>query len=121
MFDQYHYAAVTDEVVSSPHGLSSTAHISIWQPKICTFTGWQDDYRHLSGKDGEDVGNEFSSALKIFSPRHVIEAPDSALRAVCLVPTAMSKIYLQVSVTCISWVEIVCSFFILLGRFGSPH
>ena len=97
MFDQqYHFTAVDDEaIVSSPNGLSSTAHISLWQPKSTSYIGGDDDPATETSSTNATTGDLFASAVKIFSPRHVIEAQDNGLKAVCLVPVCMNKIFLQ--------------------------
>lgn len=76
MFDQDYYSSLGEEVHSSV--TQATAHISLWNPK--------------RAQNNEDL---FASAIKLFCPRHVVEAQDSGIRAVCLVPTSTKKVFLQ--------------------------
>ena len=84
---EYHFSSAFDEaVVSSPTGFTSTAHFSLWKSS-----------EHVGGskEEEEDKDKTFVSALKLFSFKHIVESVDSSLKALCLVPTAMNKLYIQ--------------------------
>lgn len=80
--EQYHNATVKDEAfVRTPKGVSATAHFSLWEPP--------------SAEMKSPNGEIFSSSLRFFSFRNILENYDAYLKAVCLVPTYMNKIYIQ--------------------------
>ena len=88
---EYHFSSAFDEaVVSSPTGFTSTAHFSLWKPT--DHVGGSQDEEQLTE---EDKDKTFVSALKLFSFKHIVESVDSSLKALCLVPTAMNKLYIQ--------------------------
>ena len=94
--DEYHYLSLLDEaIVTSPTGFTSKAHFSLWKPKE---EGFKQNEEEKSGiVPNESDSDVFVSALKIFSFKHIVESADSALRALCLLPTSMNKIFIQVN------------------------
>lgn len=96
MFEQYHFSSSTDEaIVSSPDSYSSTAHFSVWHPKVGPIENENGSSSSSSHSLTPGEGESLASALKIFSLRHIVESYDSALKSVCLLPTLMSKIFIQ--------------------------
>ena len=88
---EYHFSSAFDEaVISSPTGFTSTAHFSLWKPNDPVT-----EDEETSSQNQEEEQERFVSALKLFSFKHIVESMDSSLKALCLVPTSMSKLYIQ--------------------------
>lgn len=83
--EQYHNTIVKDEAfVRTPKGVSATAHFSLWEPPA-----------NAAEMKSPVNGETFSSSLRFFSFKNILENYDSYMKAVCLVPTYMNKIYIQ--------------------------
>ncbi len=89
--EQYHSASLRDEsYVHTPKGFSATAHISLWEPEDAA-----EDYDTDSPFTGE-MPEVFRSSLRLYSFKNLLESHDAQVLAVCLVPTQLSRIYMQV-------------------------
>ena len=85
--DHYHKTSVKED------SYDATAHMSLWEPRLPT-----DNSSELGTLPGPR-GETFSSSLRFYSFKDILESYDAAIKGVCLVPTQMNKIYCQVTHT----------------------
>ena len=83
--DHYHKTSVKED------SYNATAHMSLWEPRLPT-----DNSSELGTLPGPR-GETFSSSLRFYSFKDILESYDAAIKGVCLVPTQMNKIYCQVN------------------------
>jgi len=84
--DHYHKTSVKED------SYNATAHMSLWEPRLPT-----DNSSELGTLPGPR-GETFSSSLRFYSFKDILESYDAAIKGVCLVPTQMNKIYCQCEV-----------------------
>lgn len=82
--------------VRAPEGFSATANISLYDPlPYSTVLDLDPANMGKSVPPLPGPGNEsFANSLRFYSFNNILESPNAALRALCLVPTSMSKIIL---------------------------
>ena len=91
--DQYHRTSVKEEsyVHTSHSGYSATAHMSLWEPRESSALT-HGNAGSLPGSSGE----VFSSSLRFYSFKNILESYEALIKGICLVPTDLTKIYFQV-------------------------
>ena len=90
--DQYHRTSVKEEsYVHTSQGYSATAHMSLWEPREPSYPT-HGNAGQLPGSRGE----VFSSSLRFYSFKNILESCEANIKAMCMVPLNMNKIYFQV-------------------------
>ena len=77
---------------------SPTAFMALWKrkyPDLSEKTELNDHLRNCESCRQKHTHETFSSSVKMYFPSQIIDSTDHGLKSVCLLPTTMSKIYLQ--------------------------
>ena len=88
--DHYHKTSVKED------SYNATAHMSLWEPRLPTDNSSDNAASAALGTLPGPRGETFSSSLRFYSFKDILESYDAAIKGVCLVPTQMNKIYCQV-------------------------
>ena len=93
--DHYHKTSVKED------SYNATAHMSLWEPRLPSASDNSNDKAASAalGTLPGPRGETFSSSLRFYSFKDILESYDAAIKGVCLVPTQMNKIYCQVTQT----------------------